>query len=124
MLLLLVLISLLHNVQSLNFGDPDEDYPWFLALQERQNSSLPWTHFCTAVVLSEKYRLVIMPAHCLFTRGQNGWKDIKVKNKRESLFRLYLKQSRSPCNVILLTKFLSSTLATSSEKFIILGSWT
>ena len=80
LLLLLVLISLLHNVQSLNFGDPDEDYPWFLALQERQNSSLEWKHFCTAVVLSEKYRLVIMPAHCLFTRGQNGWKDIKVKN--------------------------------------------
>ena len=85
MLLLLLLISLLYNVQSLKFGDPDEDYPWFLALQERQNSSLPWTHFCTAVVLSEKYRLVIMPAHCLFTRGQNGWKDIKVKTNRENI---------------------------------------
>ena len=94
MLLLLLLISLLYNVQSLKFGDPDEDYPWFLALQERQNSSLPWTHFCTAVVLSEKYRLVIMPAHCLFTRGQNGWKDIKVKKKIVNVFCFVTKRSR------------------------------
>lgn len=72
MLLCLVLITF-RFAESLKFGDPDEDYPWFLALQERTNSSTDdWKHFCTAVVLSEKYHLVILPAHCLYKRPQNG----------------------------------------------------
>ena len=57
-------------------------YPWFLALQEcpdyhgSTSTIADCKHFCTAVVLSEDQKLVMLPAHCLFKRTVNpGWQQ-------------------------------------------------
>ena len=84
MLLRFVLLLLSSQICYLDALLQNFTYPWFLALQEcpdyhgSTSTIADCQHFCTAVVLSEDQKLIMLPAHCLL-KNTGKWHIIHVK---------------------------------------------